>query len=74
MQTSARAVLARFQLPDIAGVMRLFVFHYDDVSIQFTNYQRLIDGYLAGLPAARLARAQHYLGGNFDGPIRDIWA
>ncbi|MDE8653554.1 aromatic ring-hydroxylating oxygenase subunit alpha [Novosphingobium album (ex Liu et al. 2023)] len=37
-----------------------------------SNYQRLIDGYLAGMPQARLASANQVLGGNFDGPIADI--
>lgn len=37
-----------------------------------SNYQRLIDGYLAGVPLDRLARANHELGGNFDGPIKDL--
>ena len=39
-----------------------------------SNYQRLIDGYIAGLPQSKLARAQHYLGGNFDSVIHDIWS
>ncbi|MDE2405171.1 MAG: aromatic ring-hydroxylating dioxygenase subunit alpha [Sphingomonadales bacterium] len=39
-----------------------------------SNYQRLIDGYIAGRPAAELATAQHWLGGNFDSVIHDIWA
>ena len=37
-----------------------------------SNYQRLIDGYLAGVPAEKLAKANHELGGNFDGPIKDL--
>ena len=37
-----------------------------------SNYQRLIDGYLAGVPADKLAKANHELGGNFDGPIKDL--
>ena len=45
-----------------------------DVEGMISNYQRLIDGYLAGLPQERLAKAQHYLGGNFDSRIEDIWA
>jgi nitrite reductase/ring-hydroxylating ferredoxin subunit len=44
-----------------------------DIEGLISNYQRVIDGYLAGLPQDRLAKAQHYLGGNFDGPIHDIW-
>jgi hypothetical protein len=39
-----------------------------------SNYQRLIDGYLAGAPQEKLARAQHHLGGNFDSEIHDIWS
>ncbi len=37
-----------------------------------SNYQRLIDGYIAGLDSARLAQANRRLGGGFDGPIRDL--
>jgi nitrite reductase/ring-hydroxylating ferredoxin subunit len=37
-----------------------------------SNYQRLIDGYLAGVPAAKLAKANNLLGNNFDGPIQDL--
>ena len=37
-----------------------------------SNYQRLIDGYIAGLPAEKLATANHKLGGNFDGRIEDL--
>ena len=37
-----------------------------------SNYQRLIDGYLEGAPKEKLAKAQHELGGNFDGPIKDL--
>ena len=37
-----------------------------------SNYQRLIDGYLAGVPMDKLAKANHELGGNFDGPIKDL--
>ena len=36
------------------------------------NYQRLIDGYIAGRPAGELASASQKLGGNFDGQILDI--
>ncbi|MCB2079116.1 MAG: aromatic ring-hydroxylating dioxygenase subunit alpha, partial [Novosphingobium sp.] len=39
-----------------------------------SNYQRLIDGYLAGKPLENLAKANHKLGGNFDGPIEDMSA
>jgi carnitine monooxygenase subunit len=34
-----------------------------------SNYQRIIDGYLAGVPQEKLAKANHMLGGNFDGKI-----
>jgi len=37
-----------------------------------SNYQRLIDGYIAGEPIEKLARATQLLGGNFDGPIKDL--
>ena len=37
-----------------------------------SNYQRIIDGYLAGLPAEKLALATNLLGGNFDGNIHDL--
>jgi carnitine monooxygenase subunit len=37
-----------------------------------SNYQRVIDGYLAGLPTEQLAEATNKLGGNFDGPIKDL--
>jgi nitrite reductase/ring-hydroxylating ferredoxin subunit len=37
-----------------------------------SNYQRIIDGYLAGLPAEKLALATNLLGGNFDGKIHDL--
>jgi phenylpropionate dioxygenase-like ring-hydroxylating dioxygenase large terminal subunit len=36
------------------------------------NYHQIIDGYLKGCDLQRLARAQHELGGNFDGPIKDL--
>jgi nitrite reductase/ring-hydroxylating ferredoxin subunit len=45
-----------------------------DVEGMISNYQRLIDGYLAGVPQEKLAAAQHWLGGNFDSQIHDIWA
>ncbi|MDE8651289.1 aromatic ring-hydroxylating oxygenase subunit alpha [Novosphingobium album (ex Liu et al. 2023)] len=38
-----------------------------------SNYQRLIDGYIAGRDKADLARANQKLGGNFDGPVVDLW-
>jgi phenylpropionate dioxygenase-like ring-hydroxylating dioxygenase large terminal subunit len=34
-----------------------------------SNYQRIIDGYLADVPQEKLAAANQKLGGNFDGPI-----
>ena len=37
-----------------------------------SNYQRLIDGYIKRLPFDRLAKANHMLGGNFDGSIEDL--
>jgi nitrite reductase/ring-hydroxylating ferredoxin subunit len=37
-----------------------------------SNYQRLIDGYLAGVPQEKLAKANNLLGGNFDGKICDL--
>ncbi len=37
-----------------------------------SNYQRIIDGYMRGAPAAKLAKATASLGGNFDGKILDL--
>jgi len=37
-----------------------------------SNYQRIIDGYIAGVPSEKLAGAIHKLGGNFDGKIADF--
>jgi len=37
-----------------------------------SNYQRLIDGYIAGVDKAKLAKANAELGYNFDGPIKDL--
>ena len=37
-----------------------------------SNYQRIIDGYLEGVPQDKLAKANNLLGGNFDGPILDL--
>jgi nitrite reductase/ring-hydroxylating ferredoxin subunit len=37
-----------------------------------SNYQRLIDGYIDGQSPEKLAHAQSLLGGNFDGPIKDL--
>jgi nitrite reductase/ring-hydroxylating ferredoxin subunit len=36
------------------------------------NYHQIIDGYLKGRDLQTLAKAQHELGGNFDGPIKDL--
>ncbi len=43
-----------------------------DVEGLISNYQRLIDGYIAGMPGAKLAAANQKLGGNFDGKIEDL--
>lgn len=43
-----------------------------DVEGLISNYQRIIDGYLKGVPQDKLATATHKLGGNFDGPIEDL--
>ena len=37
-----------------------------------SNFQRLVDGYIAGVPAEKLAKANNLLGGNFDGKIEDL--
>jgi phenylpropionate dioxygenase-like ring-hydroxylating dioxygenase large terminal subunit len=37
------------------------------------NFEQILDGYLRGMPAQKLAAAQHKLGGNFDGPVVDVW-
>ena len=37
-----------------------------------SNYQRVIDGYLKGLPPEKLAKATSALSSNFDGPLVDI--
>ncbi len=37
-----------------------------------SNYQRLIDGYLAGLDLSKLAKAAQIVNSGFDSPIRDI--
>jgi carnitine monooxygenase subunit len=34
-----------------------------------SNYNRILDGHLAGVDQGKLAAATHTLGGNFDGPI-----
>ena len=43
-----------------------------DVEGLVSNYQRLIDGYIAGAPKDKLAKAMTLLGGNFDGKIKDL--
>jgi nitrite reductase/ring-hydroxylating ferredoxin subunit len=43
-----------------------------DVEGLISNYHRLIDGYIAGAAPAKLAKANNELGGNFDGPIKDL--
>jgi phenylpropionate dioxygenase-like ring-hydroxylating dioxygenase large terminal subunit len=43
-----------------------------DIEGLISNYQRLIDGYLQGVDPEKLAKAQNLLGGNFDGPIKDL--
>jgi hypothetical protein len=37
-----------------------------------SNYQRVIDGYLAGLPPERLAHASAQSCNGFDSPLVDI--
>ena len=37
-----------------------------------SNYQRLIDGYLAGLDPQKLGKASQVVNSGFDSPIRDI--
>ena len=37
-----------------------------------SNYQRLIDGYIAGLDPVRLAKASQIVNAGFEGPIADI--
>ncbi len=43
-----------------------------DVEGMVSNFHRLVDGYLAGVPAEKLAKANQMLAGNFDGPIKDL--
>jgi nitrite reductase/ring-hydroxylating ferredoxin subunit len=43
-----------------------------DIEGLISNYQRIIDGYLKGVPKDRLAAANQKLGGNFDGKILDL--
>jgi phenylpropionate dioxygenase-like ring-hydroxylating dioxygenase large terminal subunit len=37
-----------------------------------SNYQRIIDGYIAGVPQEKLATATHLLTNNFDAEIKDL--
>ena len=48
--------------------MRLSKTHEGMIS----NYQRILDGYLAGVPQEKLTKAVNQLGGNFDGPIVEL--
>ncbi len=43
-----------------------------EVEGMISNYQRILDGYLAGVPIGKLAEAVHVLGGNFDGKIAEL--
>jgi hypothetical protein len=43
-----------------------------DIEGMISNYNRIIDGYLAGVPQDKLAQGTHLLGGNFDGKILDL--
>jgi carnitine monooxygenase subunit len=43
-----------------------------DIEGMISNYQRIIDGHLEGVPPEKLSAATHKLGGNFDGPIHDF--
>jgi phenylpropionate dioxygenase-like ring-hydroxylating dioxygenase large terminal subunit len=43
-----------------------------DIEGMISNYQRTIDGYLAGLPKDQLAKAASTASGGFDAPIADI--
>ena len=43
-----------------------------DIEGLISNYQRILDGYLKGADPQKLARAQHELGGNFDGQIKEL--
>jgi nitrite reductase/ring-hydroxylating ferredoxin subunit len=43
-----------------------------DIEGMISNYNRIIDGYLKGAPAEKLAAATQKLGGNFDGKILDL--
>ena len=43
-----------------------------DIEGLVSNYQQLIDGYIASAPSAALAEASRALGNSFDGKIRDF--
>jgi Ring hydroxylating alpha subunit (catalytic domain) len=43
-----------------------------DIEGMISNYQRIVDGYLAGVAPDKLAKATQMLGGNFDGKIFDL--
>ncbi|MCB2084685.1 MAG: hypothetical protein KDD90_11605, partial [Sphingomonadaceae bacterium] len=43
-----------------------------DVEGTISNYQRLIDGYLAGLDQDLLIHANHVVNSGYDSPIMDI--
>jgi len=43
-----------------------------DMEGMISNYQRLIDGYLAGVEPSKLAKASQIVNSGFDKPIRDI--
>jgi phenylpropionate dioxygenase-like ring-hydroxylating dioxygenase large terminal subunit len=43
-----------------------------DIEGMISNYNRIIDGYLSGVPLDKLAPATHLLANNFDGKILDL--
>ncbi|HEX7857482.1 MAG TPA: aromatic ring-hydroxylating dioxygenase subunit alpha [Sphingobium sp.] len=43
-----------------------------DIEGLISNYQRIIDGYLAGVEPDKLCKGIQMLAGNFDGPIKDL--
>ncbi len=43
-----------------------------DIEGLISNYNRIIDGHLKGVPSDKLASATHLLGGNFDGKILEL--
>jgi hypothetical protein len=43
-----------------------------DIEGLISNYQQILDGYLKGVDPQKLAKAQHELGGGFDGQIQDL--